>query len=283
MQLENNLKNSSDVKIIYENNTLYADIFPSSSEYALFLKAKGADEKLLKIISSGKDTVPLDKNIFSMAEEIFLVDIYSDEVLFRYVNDIKKEEIKKEEKVAKIESSAEKIPEDAAIILPKEERKKEQKQTPPVLYTKKRTLKKTDLSFLKKLKPFDEFNCLMPECDMRIFDEEVIKKEKISVNYHEMNVSAWYPYLGYSDITAKDSPLPKRLIGSSKINGNEYLTYAVLTDIKRGIQPFFGSTGFSYLATTDDKFGYWMMYLDTDTGNVAYPYDEEVMDAEETA
>ncbi len=269
MILENKLISSHDITVEKNTDGFYVRIFPVSSEYA-FIASGQYGEKVPEIIKRPESIIPFSGDMFSKTDMIKIIDIYSDEEVFMAeISDEEKSDPEKE------------ISEENASIIPSKDEREKTEDIPPKLITKKKTMKKTDISFMEKLTDFDSFDCRMPECRIKIFDEAFMKKEGVKVNYEGLSVPAWYPFLGYKDITALNSPMPQRLIGITKINDKEFLTYGVLTDLRRGIQPFFGSTGFVYLVTTDDRYGYWMMYLDINTGKVSYPYDEEYMTASE--
>lgn len=242
----------------------------NEKEYALIISYKDGTQKILDIITSGNHTFDILNN--NDKESISLVDIYSDENVFNHIFPQSKENIPPDEKkTEKVEIMSSEI---------KKEKNMNITNTPPELITKKRPLPSTDLSFLKDLKPISGFDCALPQNDLREFDEGYIREKRISVNYSEMSVPAWYPFLSYHDRTSESSSLPERIIGTMNINDVTYLTFGILTDIKHGIQPFFGTTGFVYLIPYDDKYAYWVMYLDIASGKVCYPYDEEIMQAE---
>ncbi len=273
MNIENRISNRADIALSLDNDVLNVNCGDNGSEYAVIITYCSGTERMLDIIRYGQRSFTIEKT--KDVSRISLVDIYSDEEVFLHIFP---ENIKTIPEDEKNEENKE------IIIQEKEYKERKTKmnnsQTPPPLLTKKRELTHTDTSFLDRLPSFGGFDCVTDQCDMRVFDEKMVMKEKFQVNYNKMKVPAWYPFLGYSDRSAEGSTLPCRIIGVTNIDHTDYLTYGILTDIKKGIQPFFGTTGFVYLVPYDHKYAYWMMFLDLKTGNIAYPYDEDIMQAE---
>lgn len=261
MILKNTIHTTNHFNVKRGKNSFIVSSEDFKSEYAVIAFGEYG-EKLLDIIKTDCEIFFCDED-YEKTYAVTLTDIYSDKEVFRA-------EITHEDKKETISG----VKDEEKTIIPSEYERKHTEDKPPKLVTKKRQMKKTDTSFLEKLRKFN-FPCLAGiDHDIRIFDENTIREHGIRVNYCGLSVPAWYPYLGYRDITVKDCDFPAKIIGTDEINGRQYLLYGHLTNIKKGIQPFFGSTGYVYLCVIDDDYGYWVMYLDIETGEVRYPHDD---------
>ena len=263
MELKNSINNKINSCVIHDGNILTVTVY-GSSEYAVMI-IMDDNERLIDIIKSGCSEFCID---LSTADELYIADIYTDEKIFSHTFG----KIAEPEKTIKEES----------IISHEVKNKTEgennmQNTLPPPLLTMKKSVQPMDTKFLNLLESYDKIHPYLKDSDVRIFDEKILKENGTKVKYHGMDVPVWYPYLNYTDLFCTDTTHPKRLIGKAVIKDNEYITYFVLCNIRYSNQPFWGNTGFVYLLPVDEDYAYWMMCLEPTDGNIAYPYDEEIM------
>jgi len=165
---------------------------------------------------------------------------------------------------------------DTESIKPEGEQEKET-ETENNYSGQKRLLLNCHEELLESYTPFCEMNdenSLHYWYDMSLSDS--FAKEH-QILYSGFMLPVLYPYMGYKNADSSDE-YPNWIFGKVTKNQKiQYFCYGILGRDEREHQPFLGSTGYVYYRSLkDSNLGYWVMYLNADSGKISLPMKPKV-------
>lgn len=274
MKNEISAKKQAKVQYSLEDEIYFFETnIEGDGEYALIFVNDDNSYYTAAVTQAGKTLMlKIDKKKIGASVKIKIVDINTDNEIFccPFIVTAKKADEPETASAHAAEKNEEKprihIMEKANYI--KQMEKKYFTKQPPSFYYD--ACKK---QFDQYFQTFTAYENILTAHTLYIYDEALSMEHEMHLMLNKGVVPLSKLYLHYINRYLPEGvALPRRIVGTAVIEGEEYYVFGTLGAHLREQQPFTGATGFVYHYTFDEGlYGYWLMYINAKTGKIATP------------